>query len=260
MTCLTPIDSVECLVKWLQGLSVLGIFWAKRVREITVVFNDPPVLILDWKHSKRSRKALFTLCYEFNSDCLNRLQSSIRNEHFDLLLVTGSELPWGLYDRWSKIFIYDPNKAFLEPNHEIIIEVYEPDKVNRNVVLAVEAVQMSSWGFYRPPPREDYVLIAKLPGGEPVGSTYYNPSSSNIDYGVHVSRPYWRHRIGTRLLVEVAKLAKTLRHKWVSVVRVIRGTRPVQSDRRAITFYRSNKPIQELNVYRSTISKDQVLS
>jgi len=230
---------------------VLGVFWAKMVRKITMVFDDPPVLILDWERAKGARKAIFTLCYEFSNDCLNRLQSLTGNELVDLLLVTGSELPQDLYDRWSKIFIYDVNNAFLEPNQEIIIEVYEPGKVVDNVV---EAVQRSSWGFFRQPPREDYVLIAKLPGGEPVGSAYYNPTSSNIDYGVHVSRPYWRRRIGTRLLVEVAKLAKSLGNEWVSVVRVIRGTRPAQGDRRAIDFYRANKPRQELNVYRLTTS------
>lgn len=210
-------------------------------------FNDPPVLILDWERSKS--KALFTLCYEFSSDCLNQSLSG----DVDLLLATGTELPQGLYDRWSKVFVYDVNNAFLEPNQEVIVEVYEPDKVNNNVFSAVEVVQRSSWGFYKPPPREDYVLIAKLPIGELVGSACYNPKSSNIDYGVHVSRPYWRQRIGTRLLVEIAKLTKTLGHEWFSVVRVIRGIRPAESDRRAIDFYRANKPREELNVYRLTI-------
>jgi len=252
MTCFSPLDHVECLVKWLKGLSVLGIFWAKRVKEITITFKDPLVLIIDWERSKR--KALFTLCYEFSNDCLSYLQNFAGNEDIDLLLLTVSELPQGLYDMWSKIFIYDPNKAFLEPNSEVIIEVYEPGRVNDNVVSAIEAVQRGSWGFYKPPPREDFVLIAKLPGGEPIGSAYYNPTSSNIDYGVHVSRPYWRRRIGTRILVEVAKLAKTLGNEWVSVVRVVRGIRPTQSDRRAIAFYRANKPKKELNVYRLTKS------
>jgi len=244
--CFTPIDNVECLVEWLQGLSVLGVFWAKRIKEIKVIFDNPPVLSLDWERSKK--KALFILCYEFSSDCLN--QTLKGNELVDLLLLTASELPQGLYDKWSKVFIYDLNEAFLEPNSEVIIETYEPGKVDDNVVSAVEAVQRCSWGFRKPPPREDYVLVVKLPSEEPVGSAYYNPKSSNIDYGVHVSRPFWRHKISTRLLVEVAKLAKTLGHEWVSVVRVIRGTRPDQSDKRAIAFYRANKPRQELNVYR----------
>jgi len=239
MTCFTPIDGAECLVEWLKGLSVLGIFWAKRLREIIIASEDPPVLVIDWERSKR--KALFTLCHEFRSDCLN--QSLTGN--VDLLLLTASELPQGLYDRWSKVFIYDVNNAFLEPNKEVTIEIYEADKVGN----VVEAIQRSSWGFYRPPPEEDYVLIAKLQG-EAVGSAYYNPKSSNIDYGVHVSRQYWRHRIGTRLLVEVAKLAKNLGNEWVSVVRVIRGKKPAESDKRAIAFYRANKPRKELNVYR----------
>jgi len=244
MKCLTPIDDVECLVKWLKGLSVLGIFWAKRVKEITIASKDPPVLTLDWERSKR--KAFFTLCYEFSNDCLSYLQNLAGNS--DLLLLTASELPQGLYDRWSKVFIYHVKSDFLEPNKEATVEVYDPSKVD-NIVSITEAVQRSSWGFYKPPPKEDYVLIAKLQG-EAVGSAYYNPKSSNIDYGVHVARQYWRRRIGTRLLVEVAKIANNLGNEWVSVVRVIRGKKPTESDKRAIAFYRANKPRKELNVYR----------
>ena len=92
------------------------------------------------------------------------------------------------------------------------------------------------------------MLVAKLPSGKPVGSAYYNPASSNIDYGVHVSKHYWRRRIDTRLLVETARLAKSLGRRWVSVVRVVQGTRPTLSDRRAITFYRANNPQQELGL------------
>ena len=88
-----------------------------------------------------------------------------------------------------------------------------------------------------------------------IGSAYYNPASSNIDHGVHVSKHYWRRRIGTRPLVEATRLAKSLGSKWVSVVRVIRGTRPALNDRRAIAFYRANNPRQELNVYRLAIGK-----
>jgi len=242
MKCFTPIDNAECLVGWLKGLSVLRIFWAKRVKEITIASKDPLVLVIDWERSKR--KALFTLCQEFSNDSLSYLQNLAGNA--DLLLLTPSELPQGLYDRWSKVFIYDSNNAFLEPNKEVTIEVYEPGRVDSNIA---EAVQRSSWGFYIPPPKEDYVLIAKLQS-EAVGSAYYNPKSSNIDYGVHVSRQYWRRRIGTRLLVEVAKLANNLGNDWVSVVRVIRGKKLTESDKRAIAFYRANKPKQELNVYR----------
>jgi len=242
MKCLIPTDDVKCFVEWLKGLSVLGIFWAKRLKKVTIASKDPPVLILDWERSKR--KAIFALCYEFNQNCLNLTEDA------DLLLLTASELPQGLYDRWGKVFIYDSNNAFLEPNKEVTVEVYDPSKVD-SVISITEVIQRSSWGFYKPPPKGDYVVVAKLQG-EAVGSAYYNPNSSNIDFGIHVARQYWRRRIGTRLLVEVAKLARALGNDWFSVVRVIRGAKPTESDKRAIAFYRANKPKQELNVYRLT--------
>jgi len=245
---------LECLTGWLRGLSVLGIFWAKRIRGVEVVSRNPPTLTLRWQRSRRSTRAVLALCREALSECLDSLQGLGRGGGTDLLLVTGFELARGLYDRWSKVFIYDVDGSFLEPNREVSVEVYGPMNVSDHIVSAVEAVQMSSWGFYKPPPRGDYMLVARLAGGEPVGSAYYNPASSNIDYGIHVSKQYWRRRIGTRLLVEVARLAKSLGHRWVSVVRVIRGAKPTLSDRRAIAFYRANNPRQELNVYRLTTS------
>ncbi len=250
MVCNSPLEDIGCLAKWIQGLGVLGVFWAKRVRRLEPVSEDPLALALEWQRSRRSRRAFLALCYEFSSDCMDRLQSLAGSKPADLLLATGSELPRGLYDRWGKVFIYGVNGPFLEPNREIIVNVHEPGRVDDSVVLVTEAVQRSSWGFYKPPPAGDYVFIARLPGGEPVGSAYYNPVSSNIDYGVHVSRPYWRRRIGTRLLVEAARLAGSLGCRWISVVRVLRGVRPTLSDRRAIAFYRANSPEQELNVYR----------
>ena len=219
-----------------------------------MVSKNPPTLVLEWQHSRRSRRAIFTLCYETNSKCLHSLQGLAGNEGTDLLFITVSELTRGLYDRWSKVFIYDVDGSFLEPNREVSVEVYRPKDISDHIVSIVETIQRSSWGFYKPPPRGDYVLVAKLSGDEPVGSAYYNPASSNIDYGVHVSKPYWKRRIGTRLLVEASRLARSLGHRWFSVIRVIRGTKPTLSDRRAIAFYRANNPRQELNVYRLTIS------
>ena len=57
-------------------------------------------------------------------------------------------------------------------------------------------------------PRGVYVLVTHL-RGEAVGSAYYNPTSSNVDFGVHVVRNMWRRGIGTRLLVEAAPVCAT---------------------------------------------------
>ena len=37
-----------------------------------------------------------------------------------------------------------------------------------------------------------------------------NKYNFNIDFGVHVCREYWKKRIGTRLLLEAASLAKDM--------------------------------------------------
>ena len=252
--CISPLDGVRCLTRWLRGLGVLGIFWAKRIRRIEVVSLRPLLLALEWQRSRRAKRAILALCYEAGPDCLGHLHGLAGDDRVDPLLITASQLPQGLYDKWSKVFIYDVNGSFLEPNWEIIVELYEPSSVDDTVTLAAETVQTSSWGFYKSPPRRDYMIIARLSNGEPVGSAYYNPVSSNVDYGIHVAKPYWRRRIGTRFLVEVARLAKSLGHQWISVVRVIRGTRPALADRRAIAFYQANKPRQELNIYRLATS------
>jgi len=236
------------LAEWLRGLSVLGVFWAKRVRRLEVVSEDPPVLVLEWRRSRRRGRAFFALCVGDWRGCMGRLPGV--GVDADMLLMTGSELPVGAYDRWSKVFVYSVDGSFLEPSRVVRVEVYGPGSVDAGVLSAARIVQESSWGFYRPPPQGDYVLLARLPGGEPVGVAYYNPASGNIDYGVHVSRPYWRRRIGTRLLVEAVGLARSLGRRCVSVVRVLRGVRPTASDRRAIAFYRANNPVRELNVYR----------
>jgi len=65
-----------------------------------------------------------------------------------------------------------------------------------------------------------------------------------------VARSLWRNRIGTRILRETLDLGKKLGAKHTSVVRVLRSLRISSSDKRAISFYRSNNPYLRLNVYR----------
>ena len=202
---------------------------------------------MNWRYSRR--QAVLVLCHGLPAKCIDYAWS-LAGSGLDPLLLTQAELPLGLYDRWSKVFLYSVEGEFLEPNLEVTVEIHPPWSVNDDVVAQVSVVQRSSWGFYIPPPSMDYVLLAVLPDGSIVGSAYYNPASSNIDYGVHVSKSYWRHRIGSRLLVETARLASSLGCKWFSVVRVIRGVKLTASDRRAIAFYRANKPMLEFNVYR----------
>jgi hypothetical protein len=84
----------------------------------------------------------------------------------------------------------------------------------------------------------------------PVGIAYLNIHNFNIDYGIHVIKP-WRRRIGTALLTKSLELAKFMDASNISVVRVFRsvkGTPP--SDTRATKFYKANNPSIKLSIYR----------
>jgi len=246
--CVYPLEPVECFAEWLSSIGYLGVFWAKRIASMKIVGYDPPVLLVRWLRSRRWKAAYIYLCLNELDYCLEDAQERF-GEDVGVLVVTRYELPPRLYDRWSKVFIYNTYDGFLQPNGKVVVEVYHPDDIDNELLRMVEAVQRRSWGFYVSPPKDSYVILALL-DNYPVGSAYYNPVSSNVDYGVHVARHFWRRRIGTRLLVEAADLARMHGKKYISVVRVLRGVTTTGSDRRAISFYRANHPLAEANVYR----------
>jgi len=245
---LGPFQSVESLIDWLHRIGDLRVFWAKPVQEIQVKNRSPPVLRILWRSARTHRTALLV----FNPEpyVATAYYGSAEAFHVDsVLFASFGELPLGGYDRWSKIFIYKSGQETLKPDTNVELEVYEPGQYGPGELSLAEEVQRESWGFYIKPHSRDYLLVAYLEG-EPVGVAYYDPGSSNIDYGVHVKRGYWRRRIGTRLLSETLSLARRLGKPWVTVVRVLRSVKPVASDRRAIGFYRANMPVSEVNVYR----------
>ena len=77
-----------------------------------------------------------------------------------------------------------------------------------------------------------------------------NVNNFNIDYGIHIIRPYWRRRIGTALLAEILRLAKSMGALRISVVRVFRSVKGTSSDMGAVEFYRANNPCVKMSVYR----------
>jgi len=77
-----------------------------------------------------------------------------------------------------------------------------------------------------------------------------NIRNFNIDYGIHVIKSYWRSRIGTALLAETLKLARSMNATGISVVRVFRSVGGASSDMRAVKFYRANNPSTKMSVYR----------
>ncbi len=246
----TVFRDADCFIKWFSGLSVLRIFWARSFRGVEVLDQDPLTLKIRWSRSRDGREALFMICVKDDAAaCMRKLYRLCPGKEGCVgILATSMELEKVFFDRWSKVFLYSVQGSFLEPNREVAIEVYEPGYIGGDVLQHIKEIQRASWGFFTPPPPGDYVVVASL-NNTPVASAYYNPSSSNIDYGIHVSKRYWRRRIGTRLLTEVASIAYSNGYTWLTVVRVLR-INPSQADRRAIAFYRANNPVSELNIYR----------
>ncbi len=242
------LDSHVELVEWLRSLSGLQTFWTKRVKDARIVSENPLMLLVSWKAKRGCKEAFFLVTDRWNH--INEFIVTARNGRggdICYILITGLELDKDFYDRWSIVYMYTMESQLLEPNRDVEVEVYE--NPSERVLAEVESVQRRSWGFYMPPRRSSVVLLARL-SGKPVGSAYYHPESSNIDYGVHVVREYWRRRIGTRLLYEVKRYAQSQSKSWFTVVRVLRGRRPTASDRRAIAFYEANNPKARVNVYK----------
>ena len=258
-SCFEPLNSVEAFTNWLRGLGGLRIFWAKPVERIEVVSCRPLIVEVLWRVRRRPKQALIMVTNDMGG-LGKRIKEAFcstnapDNTQANYILITASEIPAELYDRRSIVYIYSTRDSrLLEPNWSINVEIREYHDLTGDLLRELRSIQKESWGFYIPPLENDVVFIARL-NNEAVASAYYNPLSSNIDYGVHVVRRLWRRRIGTRILYEVLSYAKQLGRSWVSVVRVLRGRKPTTSDRRAMSFYEANNPQAKLNIYRLTVS------
>ena len=220
-------------VKWLRRSSHLRTFWIKPI--IGYRWLGPYVLSVDWK-SRRSRGAI----YIFSA----RLEI-IRKDRYDTIIIR-QNYPCFDYDAESILAYWEiPASGLLEPNWDAEIRILKSDEAGEYS----EYVQRKSWGFYIPPSDFHLVFIAFL-DDKPVGSAYLNPNSHNIDFGVHVVKEFWRRRIGTRILWEILKYANKKGWRYVTVVRVYRKTGGTSSDKRATSFYISNKPNHIWRIYR----------
>ncbi len=260
-SCFGPLGSLEAFTNWLQGLGGLRIFWAKPVEKIEVVSDKPLIVKVLWRVRRRPRQSLIVVT-NYASELGKTIKeafgpiNAFDNTQTSYILITESEIPAELYDRRSVVYIYSTkDSGLLEPNWSVDVEIheYEYHNLTSDLLEELRSIQEESWGFYIPPLENDVVFIARL-NNEAIASAYYNPLSSNIDYGIHIVRRLWRRRVGTRVLHEVLSYAKQLGRSWVSVVRVLRGRKPSASDRRAISFYEANNPQAKLNVYRLSIS------
>ncbi len=122
------------------------------------------------------------------------------------------------------------------PNERARIEPWDPSMGTG----ILRRIQRSSWGFFIPPQISVQVVLVAWLDGEPVGSTYLNRATGNLDFGVHVVKEYWRQRIGTALVEAARRICLGWGKSRMSVVRVLRALGSFNPrDRRALCFYRA---------------------
>jgi len=238
---------------WYRELGKLKIFWAKQLNSVKLVSIDKEkcLIEIEWAVRKHAERALMVIARDSNtaSEMLrksnNRYLGAIK-----LVMIPEVDMLNPPYEvnAWSILYFWSQSSVTLEPNSEariITLSTWSDDDVE-----IFKQIHRKSWGFFAPPRREDHIVVLAYLSGEPVGMAYLNKNNFNIDYGIHVVRSLWRNRIGTRILRETLDLGKKLGAKHVSVVRVLRSLKISSSDKRAISFYRSNNPFLRLNVYR----------
>ncbi len=207
-------------IPWYKGITQLRVFWARPLISFEALKVDEGLVIRGRWRYRRGEQAFVLFVNVAPEPEEGRVNLYLGTEELDCR-------------KRGVVFFYRTDNDFLELNQEVRVELADDLRL-------VEMVQRRSWGFFVPPPPGRVVLLALDDG--PVGSVYVNPENGNLDYGVHVIRERWRQRIGTRLLVEAAHYLRERGLPRMSVVRVLgRG-----SDKRALSFYRANKPLLEL--------------
>jgi len=122
-----------------------------------------------------------------------------------------------------------------EGNPGVVVRSATPDQRP-----LLRRIQQSSWGFFIPPDFDRQEVLIAWQGDEPVGSTYLNRTTGNLDFGVHVVRERWRQRVGTALLEAARQRCLSWGLRRMTVVRVLRAlTRINPNDRQAWCFYRA---------------------
>ena len=236
-------------IKWLKYSYSLHTFWNKTLGEVKLLYSNSSgfVLFAEWPKGRRSRGGLF-IFYEDNlRKFIRRWLDYAAELGFDLILMTREESCFPS-DAQSMFFIWCLKEAsFLKPSQDVEVRVLDYGEA----VDIVRRVTRESWGFSISPRRELHLVLSAWLGGKPVGVAMLNKYNFNIDFGVHVVRGYWKRRIGTRLLYEAAVLAEGLGAEYLTVVRVLRGS---SADRRALGFYKANKPSLVLRVQRLACS------
>jgi len=233
---------------WLKYSYVLRTFWNKTVGKIEVLYSTKEAFIVaaEWPKAKRSSGGLFIYSKRDATKLIEKWANYAKRRDSDLLLLTEENLCLAV-DACSFFFVWDLSKLnFLDACRRVDIRILDYSEA----IKVVEEVTKRSWRFSVKPRKDLHLVLSAWVGNKSVGIAMLNKYNFNIDFGVHVCREYWRKRIGTRLLLEAASLAKDIGGRYLTVVRVLRRLKATSADRAALSFYKANNPAYIFKVYR----------
>ena len=241
----------ENFVRWYTELGKLKIFWAKPVESVKLVREEEDISFIGIKWLVKGKVKRAVLAFVKREE---KVAEGIRGlkEYKDstkiLIVPEDSFVNLNAINARSILYFWNTSTKTLKPNKDVKLEVY--CKWGERELELFKRVHKQSWGFFIPPRLQDHIVILGFLHDEPVALAYLNTNNFNIDYGVHVVRLHWRKRIGTRILAELLKVAKSMGSSNVSVVRVFRSIRGTSSDIRAREFYKANNPLIRMSVFR----------
>jgi len=240
--------TLDEFIKWYRAAGELRVFWLKPVRSIEVINSSSTSYAISatWVVRGRLRRAVISVSRSF-AEALDL----VRGRDVAIVLTPEGDptVDYSLVSAEGILYFWDLSRlSLLKPNEDVVVRAFS--SWGDSLAGDIAAVHRSSWGFYVPPRRGVHVVLVAYLSGQPVGAAYLNTANFNIDYGVHCARRYWRMRFGTRVLKEIVDLARGFGARYVSVVRVFRRVKGSGSDRRAVAFYRANKPRYTLRVFR----------
>ncbi len=252
--------SFKDFTKWYSETGKLKIFWAKVVKSIDLLSkeNGSTLINVKWIIKNKIKETAIAIV-ERQQEISKIIKSFNRHSNITKILIVPENLPvnLNLVNARSILYFWKINAKTLEPNKNVKVKIYH--EWSENELKIFRSIHKKSWGFFVPPRPEDHVVILGYLNNTPVAMAYLNIHNFNIDYGIHVVKAYWRRRIGTKLLVELLKLAKTMNAHNVSVVRIFRSIRGTSSDIRAVKFYKANNPLIRLSIYRIAVESSEEL-
>nr|MDO8043812.1 hypothetical protein [Candidatus Baldrarchaeota archaeon] len=250
----------EDFIKWYSEIGKLKVFWAKIVRSVDLLGEENGLTLINvkWIVRKKVKEAILAIV-ERRQKILKAMELFSKHGDATRILVVPENLTvnLNLVNARSILYFWKIDGKTLEPDKNVRIEVCR--EWSEDELEIFRSIHKKSWGFFVPPRPEDHVVILGYLNDVQVAMAYLNIHNFNIDYGIHVVKAYWRRRIGTKLLVEILKLAKTMNAHNVSVVRIFRSIRGTSSDIRAAKFYKANNPLIRLSIYRIAVESSEEL-